>query len=287
MGYRIELWTEHEDNGAAIHALATRVGDDSLTLTSGEDVPEGEWVAFEVKLADGTVFLEGMGRCQGSVANDPLWDVHLGMLQLETRDQMLFERIQLAAEDLAQGTRPTGEVDISELEKKAAAQKTEQKAPPPLPRPPAPPTPPTPATPATPPTPPTPPTPAKIAKPEPPRDDAAKKKKWPWQKTTEPGMPSPDPVEPPKAAKPPPPVSKPPPPVSKPPPPVSPPASKPASPVSKPSMDAPLSPKMRQRLMNLVPSLVAEGRVRDLAGAHELALQIGLQALETYLEDED
>lgn len=288
MGYRIELWTEHEDNGAAIHALAKRVGEDSLTLTSGEDVPEGEWVAFEVKLADGSVFLEGMGRCQGSVAKDPLFDVNLGMLQLETRDQMLFERIQLAAEDIAQGTRPTGEVDISEIEKaaaekKAAEKNAEKKAPPPLPKPP-----------------PKPPAPPKVAKPEPKpapkpepkaeakaeaKDAAPKKKKWPWQKTTEPGMPSPDPVEPPKAA-----VSRPPPPVSKPPPPVSPrPPVSPPTPVSKPppNADPPLSPQMRQRLMNVVPVLVAEGRVRDLAGAHELALQIGLQALETFLEDED
>ncbi len=271
MGYRIELWTEHEDNGAAIDALATRVSEDCLTLTAGEDVPKGEWVAFEVKLADGSVFLEGMGRCQGSTAKEPLFDVELGMLQLDTRDQMLFERILLAAEDLAAGARATGEVDISKLEEKAA-------------KPPAPPTPAVPKKPAVPkPAVPKPPPPLKSkterkGPPTLPPKDGAKKKDWPWQKSTEPGMPSPEPIAPPKPSTP-----KPSPPTPSPPTPSRPPPAV-KSPIHA---DPPLPPILRQRLMNVVPTLVAEGRVRDLAGAHELALKIGLQALETVLEEED
>ena len=277
MGYRIELWTEHEDNGAAIDALATRVGEDSLTLTSGEDVPAGEWVAFEVKLADGSVFLEGMGRCQGSISKDPLFDVELRMLQLETRDQMLFERILLAADDLASGARTTGEVDLAELEAKDAKDAKDSKEAKPAKPPPPPPKLGAKGPPVLP--------PKKAAKKEAPEKQAPKKgedgkKKWPWQKTTEPGMPSPEPdAADSKASRPAPPLpSKPPPAPSK--------SPMPSSAPPRPNVDPPLSPALRQRLMNIVPTLVAEGRVRDMAGAHELALQIGLQALETFLDED-
>ncbi len=115
MGYRIRLETEHESNGELISALAESVDNDSLMLFSTSSIPDGAWVAFEVALADGSLFLEGMGRCQGSSTDGGGHMVLLGMLQFDTKNQLVFDRLLLARDDFDQGGRLTGTIDISQL----------------------------------------------------------------------------------------------------------------------------------------------------------------------------
>jgi len=108
MGFHIALETGLAEGNAAVQQLAELIDDESLVLNSGEAIPDGEWVAFEVKLADGTVFFEGMGRCEGSASEGGTWDVLLGELQLDTRNELIFERILLARDSLEDGRPSTG-----------------------------------------------------------------------------------------------------------------------------------------------------------------------------------
>ncbi|MEM9074661.1 MAG: hypothetical protein AAGE52_39565 [Myxococcota bacterium] len=272
MGYRIELATDHADNAAAIAQLASQVEEDGLVLVSTEDVPEGSWVAFEITLEDGSVFLEGMGRCQTSEAADQGFQVLLGGLQLDTTGELLFERLQLARDDLESGGRPTGEVDLKQLEDEP---KPESSMPPPTvgvevgakaswkPPPPA------------------------MVPPGKSVPPPAKKKEsnWPWQ----PGKPRGKVAPPPKSTAPKPAKVPPKPPAI---------AKAPKAPTfpstdAKPSRlssfpaAASLPEDLQERLKKMVPLLVAEGRVRDAAEAHALALRVGLQALETVLEEDE
>ncbi|MCB9602087.1 MAG: hypothetical protein H6721_19540 [Sandaracinus sp.] len=115
MGERIVLRTGCRDNGEAIGVLARDLEQGDLVLHADHAVEVGSWVAFEVLLDDGQAFLEGMGRCVRSQGNGTGHRVRLDDLQLDVAGEMLFERIVMARDDLDQGGRITGEIDISRL----------------------------------------------------------------------------------------------------------------------------------------------------------------------------
>ena len=251
MGYHIEFRTSHEDNGKAIEHLASQVQEKSLTLSSKENIPQGSWVAFEVKLADGTVFFEGMGRCESKVALGTSFEVQLGSLQLDPRNEFVFERVLLARDDIEAGARVTGTVDLSQLTgtetkpkqaRPTQARPTSGTKPPPL-RPSSKPGPPS----------------KPVSKPPPPLRVDLKKSELPSRQTPNGWFEGEKTI------------------------------------VAKISMsDAEqgmlleelVTTELHERLLVIVPRLVAEGRVRDRNGVLKLALRIGLQALETFLEDE-
>ncbi|MFK7989547.1 MAG: hypothetical protein AB8I08_26255, partial [Sandaracinaceae bacterium] len=136
MGEAIELRTRNADSAGAVEELAPFAEEGALRLPSDHPIADGEWVRFEVQLADGTPFLEGLGRAEGTVAGR----IRLSMLQFDTRNEILFERILLAGNP----ENATGTIDLNTLE--ALAQVREPPTPvppptraaaPPLPRPPA------------------------------------------------------------------------------------------------------------------------------------------------------
>ena len=124
MGYRVEEWTSANDKSEAARVMAVRVQEETLSLSSPSEVPVGEWVAFDVKLATGDSFLEGMGRCEHCAGDEGVFMVRLGMLQFDVMNEVMFERIQLENESLQTGEH-TGEIDISDLDKQAKAQPKE------------------------------------------------------------------------------------------------------------------------------------------------------------------
>ncbi len=257
MGYRIELHTEHEDHGGAIAHFAACVEGEALMLPSEQRVPEGSWVAFEIQLADGSVFLEGMGRCKRS--EEDTAGVLLGDLQLETTGELIFERLRLAREDLDNGQRLTGEYppDVDADPNGSAARVSS--LPPAIgvavPHPSAPP-----------------PVTASARKrsavaPNAGPAKAASARSW---------KPPPPSALSPGSRRPPPPLKASAPVVPKAPP----------RPVTAPPPPADLPLPLQERLSALLPLLQAEGRVRDMAGAHALVVEVGLQAVETLLAEE-
>ncbi len=115
MGYRVEERTQVQDKGEAARVFAARVDGESIRLVSTVTVPAGEWVAFEVQLADGEPFLEGMGRCETTDADGEMFRVRLGDLQFDAMNELMFERMQLELESLATGEH-TGEIDLSAID---------------------------------------------------------------------------------------------------------------------------------------------------------------------------
>ncbi len=241
MGYRIELRTEHEDNAAAIAHFALHFDGESLSLPSADAVPEGTWVAFEILLSDGSVFLEGMGRCKGR--DEEGARVVIGDLQLEATGELLIERLRHVREDLERGGRLTGEHAVD-----SRGEGSRESSLPPavgvaVPRPSAPP----PVAAAT--------TTGSASRPWKPPPPSARipggRRPAPPRKASAPVVP--------KA---------------------------PARPVTAPPPPADLPPALQERLSALLPLLQAEGRVRDMAGAHALVVSVGLQAVETVLAEE-
>ncbi|MFT5357040.1 MAG: hypothetical protein ACI9KE_004270 [Polyangiales bacterium] len=115
MGYRVEETIEADSKSSAADLVATRVNGESMEVVSSDAVPVGEWVAFELRLRKGDVFLEGVGRCEACASSGRGHRVRLGTLQFDTMNEVMFERVHLAAESLMTGER-TGEVDIAALE---------------------------------------------------------------------------------------------------------------------------------------------------------------------------
>lgn len=126
MGYRVEETIEADSKSSAADLLATRVSGESIEVLSNSAVPIGEWAAFELRLNTGDVFLEGMGRCEACASSGAGHRVRLGTLQFDVMNEVMFERVHLAAESFMTGER-TGEVDIAALE---ALRKSQQAAPP-------------------------------------------------------------------------------------------------------------------------------------------------------------
>lgn len=263
MGTRIQLETTHHENGAAIDQLAAYVDEEGIELGHDAEVPTGEWVAFEVLLRDGSVFLEGMGRCQKSYALAAGFSVRLHMLQFDPSNELIFERILLAKDDRAVGGRVTGEVDLALLDDESMPiagipvdRSRSVGLPDVLP----------PAKPARRPSVVPPPTSgAKAARPSaPPRPSTP-----PARAVAKPSRPAP--ARP--SARP----------LAMPPTPKFPTEERTDAEIAAPSD---LPDDLLAELRGLTARLVAEGRVRDLAEAHALVVRTGLAALGPFLDDD-
>lgn len=101
----LTIRTDHEDMAAAVRALAPQVSETTLRMMSGEAVEVGSWVRFRWLLSDQTVFWEGVGRCESCRPTDGRHALVLGSLSFDARNEAMFERIQLGAEE----GRTTGE----------------------------------------------------------------------------------------------------------------------------------------------------------------------------------
>ena len=112
----LEFFTEHADINGLLDFLAERVDDDGIMLTAAHSIPTGEWVRFSVRMVDGEVGFEGVGKCTGSAENESGvgFEVLLETLQFDARNEVMFERIQLAKEtaETGEGTKP---IDISNI----------------------------------------------------------------------------------------------------------------------------------------------------------------------------
>ena len=112
----LEFFTEHADINGLLDFLAERVDDDGIMLTAAHSIPTGEWVRFSVRMVDGEVGFEGVGKCTGSAENESGvgFEVLLEQLQFDARNEVMFERIQLAKEtaETGEGTKP---IDISNI----------------------------------------------------------------------------------------------------------------------------------------------------------------------------
>jgi len=107
----IRIETGHRDLGGLIDYLGERIDDTSLMLSLREPIQEGEWVRFEILLFNGSPAFEGLGCCLGTIDNGASvapanrYDVLLGDLQFDARNEVICERIRLAS----QGNERRGE----------------------------------------------------------------------------------------------------------------------------------------------------------------------------------
>lgn len=103
-----------------VDGLAPRIDGTRITLWSGIDVEEGISIRFSVRLADGSTCFEGTGTCvarhdQGDTGYpSERYEITLDSLELDARNDVVFERLLLAAE--TGGGRGTGEVDLRDVE---------------------------------------------------------------------------------------------------------------------------------------------------------------------------
>jgi hypothetical protein len=130
--------------GELVEQLAASVGEASISLPVQRRVGEGDWVRFHVALEDGSPVIEGIGRSLGSIPRgSPIdhYELHLGELQLDERNQIMHERILLAkaASEDGDNTGATklSDAALTEIERDALAdEKTDERpAPPPTPGP--------------------------------------------------------------------------------------------------------------------------------------------------------
>jgi hypothetical protein len=127
MTHSLTIHSPFNDLSELVEGLSPFYTGEHLVVRAPADVPEGDWIRFEILLTDGTPGLTGLGRHAGTNDNGEdfgaeRFDVYLGELQVdEGRSDVIWERIVLAYQQ-AQGTdRPTGEVDISALEAQLSA----------------------------------------------------------------------------------------------------------------------------------------------------------------------
>lgn len=125
MGYRLCLNTGKSEAADAVSWLAPRLEGEALVLPNSESVPSGEWVAFEVLFDDGSVFFEGMGRCEETRDAETGPAVVLKMLQLDTRNEMMLERLNLAKQSIAEGRPSTGQIELPDAPPSADSTKAE------------------------------------------------------------------------------------------------------------------------------------------------------------------
>lgn len=139
MSELLELKTAHGDVADVVEELAPHVDESTIRLPSERAIDEGEWVRFDVQLADGSTVLEGVGRCQGTISADGASHrVVLSLLQFDVRNEIMFERIVLASGADERGDA-TGEVDLAQMKAKDIGTREPKTDPPPPPRPPPPP----------------------------------------------------------------------------------------------------------------------------------------------------
>lgn len=128
--------------GELVEQLAGSVGEASICLPVRRRIGEGDWVRFHVALEDGSPVIEGIGRSLGSIPRgNPIdhYELHLGELQLDERNQIMHERILIAkaASEAGDNTGATklSDAALTEIERDALAdEKTDERpAPPPAP----------------------------------------------------------------------------------------------------------------------------------------------------------
>lgn len=126
MTTQLTIPTPFADLAELTESFSQRVDEQRLMLPNAEPMPEGEWVQFDVQLADGTSALAGVGRVQGAFDNgeehpaEYRFDVVLEALQLEGMHEVMFERLLVARETQMKGEPVTGEVSVEELERQAS-----------------------------------------------------------------------------------------------------------------------------------------------------------------------
>ncbi len=119
--------TRHAELVELARAFAPRVDEQRIMLYGPSPMPDGAWVRFVIMLRDGSTAFEGVGRCVASLDNGPgedpaeRWDIVLEALQLEGRDEVMFERILVAREGAERGDPPTGEMSIPAVDKLESA----------------------------------------------------------------------------------------------------------------------------------------------------------------------
>lgn len=127
MTHPLTIHSPFNDLSELVEGLAPFYTGEHLVVRAPADVPEGEWIRFEILLTDGTPGLTGLGRHAGTNDNGEdfgaeRFDVYLGELQVdEGRSDVIWERIVLAFQQTQGGDRPTGEVDIAQMEAQLAA----------------------------------------------------------------------------------------------------------------------------------------------------------------------
>ena len=128
MTTQLTIPTPFADLAELTESFSQRVDEQRLMLPNAEPMPEGEWVQFDVQLADGTSALAGVGRVQGAFDNgeehpaEYRFDVVLESLQLEGMHEVMFERLLVARETQMKGEPVTGEVSVEELERQGGEQ---------------------------------------------------------------------------------------------------------------------------------------------------------------------
>lgn len=119
-----------------VDELATAVTPDTLALPVDRPIAKGEWVRFALRLLDGTDVLEGVGRSRGSIPRgNPVshHDLVLSDLQLDERNEIMWERLLIAAESAMSGDE-TGNIVLDERSLgPAQSSPTRRKPPPPAP----------------------------------------------------------------------------------------------------------------------------------------------------------
>src|SRR6185369_10294745 len=129
MTVQIDVQTAFADLSALAAGYVERVDGTYLVLPAGVEIADGEWVQFAVKLVDGSVALEGVGKAagqrdHGAEYGAERFDLWVTELQLgEGMSEVTWERINLAREQQQGGDRATGEVDLRDVEA-ARAQET-------------------------------------------------------------------------------------------------------------------------------------------------------------------
>ena len=100
--------------------LADRVDNDRIILYGPEPYEEGAEVGFAVLLLDGTAAIEGVGRVSAAVdggedrAPEIRYDIVLDSLQLDTRSEIVLERILMGRQSELGEEAATGEVAMPE-----------------------------------------------------------------------------------------------------------------------------------------------------------------------------
>ena len=100
-----------------VDELATALRPSGIRLRGTASVDKGAWVRFAVALADGTPVIDGVGRCQASVAcggSPERYDIDLEELQFDERNEIMYERIVIAKEASARGDN-TGAIKLNDV----------------------------------------------------------------------------------------------------------------------------------------------------------------------------
>ncbi|MGE0785437.1 MAG: hypothetical protein AB7S26_07105 [Sandaracinaceae bacterium] len=129
----LELRTAHRDIADLVEDLAPSVDQTSIELPTPKRIEDGEWVRFDVQLADGSTFLEGLGRATACVVAPAGFRVRLSLLQFDTRNEIMFERMVLARESLEIGVS-TGKLNLATVGGGLLENREPATSPPPPPR---------------------------------------------------------------------------------------------------------------------------------------------------------